>query len=112
MTVAATDLADYVGAPDADDQYVDDCLATAGKMVADHVARSPLVADDGSTVEVPDEITDRAVLEVGSELYHRRNAPQGVAQFAALDGAPVRIARDPMVAARPILAPYLGGGFG
>ena len=66
------------------------------------------------TVRVGDILTfvqERAVLEVGSELFHRRNAPNGVAQFAALDGAPIRVARDPMVAARPLLSPYLGGGF-
>lgn len=99
MTVTSQDLADYVGA--VVDEYVTQCLAVAKQMVTDYVG----------DVTVPDEIVDRATLEVGSELFHRKNAPNGVAQFASLDGAPIRVARDPMVAARPILAPYMPGGF-
>ena len=61
-------------------------------------------------VEVPDTIRDRAILEAGSELYHRRNAPSGISQFATPDGAPVRVARDPLVGVYPILRPYIGLG--
>lgn len=110
MSVNAQDLADYVGAGVADD-YISGCLATAQTLVGDYVTASSRTDADGYIVIVPDEVTDRAVLEVGSELFHRKNAPNGVAQFATMDGAPIRVARDPMVAARPILAPYLGGGF-
>ena len=64
------------------------------------------------TALVPSEVLGRAVLEVGSELFHRRSAPNGVAQFGTLDGAaPLRVARDPMVGAYPLLARYVGGGF-
>ena len=62
-------------------------------------------------VEVPDTIRDRAILEAVSELYHRRNAPSGISQFATPDGAPVRVARDPLVGVYPILRPYVGLGF-
>lgn len=102
--VTADELAAYVGG--TVDDYVSSCLDAAVAMVA-----GSLVDGKGNTVTVPDAILDRAVLEVGSELYHRRNAPNGVAQFATMDAPPIRIARDPMVAARPILAPYLAGGF-
>jgi len=57
---------------------------------------------------VPPVVLDRAIKEVGSELFHRRQAPGGVAQFAGLDGAPIRVARDPMVSAYPILARHVG----
>lgn len=53
----------------------------------------------------------RAELEVGAELYHRKNTKNAVAQFASPDGSPVRIARDPMVAAYPLLRQLVGGGF-
>lgn len=94
------DLQEYVGAP-AGDPYVGKCWAQALQLVATYI---------GDAV-VPEPVRQRAILEVGSELYHRRSAPNGVAQFAALDGAPVRVARDPMVGAYPILARYVGGGF-
>jgi len=31
-----------------------------------------------------------------------------VAQFASLDGTPVRVAKDPMGAVYPLLLPYVG----
>lgn len=108
------DLAAYVGA--SIDEYLNDTLDTANAMVVTVLADHSLLTDpDGNgqyeLTGIPDQIAQRAVLEVGSELYHRKNAPNGVAQFATLDSPAVKIARDPMVAARPILAPYLGGGF-
>jgi len=33
-----------------------------------------------------------------------------VAQFASMDGTPVRVARDPMIAVYPLLQPYVGYG--
>lgn len=60
---------------------------------------------------VPNAVLTRAYLEVGSELYNRRQAPNGISQFTTADGGAIRVARDPMVAARPILAPFLGLGF-
>lgn len=108
-TVSDIDLADYVGA--LTDDYIGDCVDVADAMVTTFLAGSQLIDEDGEPQDIPEEVVDRAVLEVGSELYHRKNAPNGVAQFATMDAPPIRIARDPMVAARPILAPYLRGGF-
>lgn len=66
-----------------------------------------------ATDKVPGPLLVRAVIEVASELYHRRNAPGGVlGQFADLGAAPVRMARDPMLGAYPLLQPFVGGGFG
>lgn len=63
----------------------------------------------GST-KVPRLVLELAVLEVARELYTRRDAPDGVLSPFG-DAAPIRLARDPLKAAYPILAPYLGGGF-
>lgn len=94
-----TDLRDYVGtATPADEAQAKDAWDTAFVLVTTYVGAA----------EVPTVIFDRAVLEVGSELFHRKNAPNGVAQFNTFDAAPIRVARDPMVAAYPLLAPYLG----
>lgn len=103
MAITAADLRGYVSATEADDAFLDKCVAEAVALVEAYVA----------DVEVPEAIEDRAVLEVGSELYHRRQAPNGVAQFGLeLGSAPVRIARDPMVGAYPLLSPFMGPGIG
>lgn len=94
-------LREYVGVLDGkDDAIVQSSYETAVDLVKGYVGSST----------VPDSIRARAVLEVGSELYHRKNAPNGVAQFQTFDAAPIRVARDPMVAARPLLAPFLRPG--
>lgn len=93
----AEDLGTYVGANAPSDPFVARCWSEASDLVTRHIGDAT----------VPQSAIDRAMLEVGSELFYRRQAPHGVAQFTGLDGAPVRVARDPMVGAIPILAPYL-----
>jgi hypothetical protein len=95
------DLKAYVGAPASDDAFVADCWTEASALVAKFVGTATVNAD----------ILNRAKIECGSELYHRRSAPNGVAQFATLDGgSAVRVARDPMIAAYPILVAWVGQG--
>lgn len=60
---------------------------------------------------VPASVLNRAHVEVASELYNRRSAPNGISQFAAPDGSAVRVARDPLVAAYPLVRPFIRGGF-
>lgn len=99
MAVTADDLKAYVAddALTADDVQITSALSTAEALVKVHVGAAT----------VPSEITDRAVLEVASELFHRKNAPNGISQFQDFNAAPVRVARDPMVAAYPLLAPFV-----
>ncbi len=85
-------LQEYVGAPDSDAAFAVECFVEASMLVSKYVGAA----------EVPLEIRQRAMIEVGSELYHRRQAPMGIAQFSTIDN-PVRIARDPMNAAYPLL---------
>lgn len=99
--MTAADLKAYVGASTTD-AFVETCWVEAEELVTQYV---------GPTTFVPEPVLRRACLEVGSELYHRREAPNGVAQFATLDSAPIRVARDPMVGAYPILNRFTGGGF-
>lgn len=99
----AADLLAYVNANEATDAaFIATCWAEANALVTNFI---------GAAI-VPLEVRSRAVLEVGSELFHRRQAPNGVAQFASADGAPVRVARNPMVGAYPLLSPYVGLGIG
>lgn len=101
MTVTVEQARQYVGAAASDDGFLETCISEATALVARFVG----------SATVPDEIEGRAVLEACSELFHRRQAPSGIAQFATVDGvSPVRVARDPMVAAYPILTPYVGTG--
>ena len=98
---AYDDLKAYVGAPDSDNTFVSACWDEAHALV------DTFCGD----VVVPAIVLKRAKIECGSELFHRRSAPNGVAQFATLDGgSAVRVARDPMVGAYPILIPYVGLG--
>lgn len=94
-----TRLAHFVGAT-LGDTYVSSC-ATEAKALVSH-----LVGEK----EVPAEVLERAVIEVGADLYHRRSARNGIAGFEDSDmgASPIRISRDPLAAARPILQPFLG----
>jgi len=97
MSVTVNDILAYVGTGDV--ATATPVLPVAEALVAAHVGAA----------DVPETVLDRAVLEVASELFHRRNAPSGIAQFGAADGTVVRVARDPMVAAYPLLAPWVVG---
>ena len=95
------DLKAYVGAPDSDDAFVNRCWSEATALVVAFVGTATVNAD----------VLQRAKIECGSELFHRRSAPNGIAQFATLDGgSAVRVARDPMIGAYPLLTPYVGLG--
>lgn len=92
-------LAAFVGAPTSD-TYLASCVTEATELVTHAIGAAT----------VPESVRDLATREVAADIYHRRSARNGVAGFDDSDiaPAPVRINRDPMVAARPILRPYLG----
>lgn len=94
-------VAAYVGGVPVS-SYLTECVSVAAHEVDRYIGASL----------VPEKVRERAVLEVAAELYHRRSAPNGIKNYAdGFDGvAAVRVARDAMVAARPLLAPYLTPG--
>jgi uncharacterized protein YuzB (UPF0349 family) len=95
------DLLDYVGGTQSDLEFVGKCLVQAIMLVNAYCIRT----------EVPEEVLDNAYLQVGSELFHRRNAPSGIAQFSSLDGtSPVRVAKDPMTSVYPLLNRWVVNG--
>lgn len=59
---------------------------------------------------VPLGVLRQAVLLVASQVWHAQDAPHGVANWADDGAAPVRVSRDPMTAARPLLRRYVGLG--
>lgn len=106
MAVTVDDVAKLVGASAPKDGMVD-CLAQGTTMVETYIADNAL---PGKTV--PSEIRDRAVLEVAADLWHRRQARFGIVNesYASGDGItsePIRISRDPLAVARPILAQWV-----
>lgn len=104
-------LKEYVKASDSDDDFLSDCWEEAIELVGNHVGGRDAEKRIAAVELIPSSVIARAYLEVGSELFHRRAAPNGISQFASPDGTPVRVARDPMVGAYPILAPYMPPGF-
>ena len=99
MSVTLAEFQSYVGTDET--VFPQECLDGGLALVVRYI---------GAVTTVPATIKDQATLIVSSELFHRRSAPQGVAQFASMDGTPVRVARDPMIAVYPLLQPYVGFG--
>lgn len=99
MSVTVEQFQNYVGTKE-DGSFVEMCISSARVMVGNYIARA----------DVPNSIVDQATLTVASELFHRRSAPNGIAQFASMDGSPVRVAKDPMNAVYPLLLPFVKVG--
>ena len=99
LTISLEDFQAYVGTDETGD-FINSCL-TAGHELVDKYQRS---------TTVPNQVHVQAVLMTASEIFHRRSAPNGIAQFASMDGSPVRVARDPMTPAYALLLPYVGYG--
>lgn len=101
-------LARYCNVSDATRRpFLADCWAEAVALV-DEYLRKP----EGGQWEVPAPLLRRSRLMVASELYHQANAPGGIMQqWTDVQAAPARMARNPMVAAYPLLRPFVPGGF-
>ena len=100
MTVTLAEFKDYVGTKDVSD-FPQECL-TAGIALVTRLI--------GESEDVPSAIQDQATYVAASELFHRRNAPMGVSQFADATGMPMRVGRDPLSAVYPLLLPYIQFG--
>lgn len=97
LTISLADFQAYLGTDETGD-FINSCL-TAGHELVDKYQ---------GTATVPTQIHIQAVLICASEFFHRRNSPQGVTQFASMDGNPIRAAKDPMTAVYPFLQKYVG----
>lgn len=97
MSVTVEEFRAYVGTKE-DSSFVDDCLQSAHHLVERYVG----------DFDVTSHIRDQAVLICASEIFHRRQAPGGITQFADMSGSAVRVGKDPMFAAYELLRPYVG----
>lgn len=92
-----SDLQAYIGTTETG-EFIEECLDAGKALVSKYIGEA----------EVPSHVRYQAELICSSEIYHRRSAPNGVAQFASVDGSPIRIGKDPMAAVYPLLMPYVG----
>lgn len=81
------------------DAQIQDCLESAAEMLKELIGRKV----------VPPKSYDRAHLLVANEMLQQDLAPNGILnqQYDDGDGSvPIRIGRDPLTPAYPILAPF------
>jgi hypothetical protein len=97
MAVTLAEFQAYVGTDETD--FPQECLTAGHALVTKYI---------GAITGIPVSVHDQSVLIASSELFHRRSAPNGVAQFASFDGSPIRVAKDPMNAVYPLLQRYVG----
>lgn len=98
-TVLLAEFKEYIGTTDESD-FIEQSL-DAGHALVDNYQ---------GDATVPADLHKICIFQCASEIYHRRSAPNGIAQFASMDGSPVRVAKDPMGAVYPLLLPYVGYG--
>ncbi len=98
-------LAEYVQAVSTEDiAHAESCTAEAAVLVQHAIGQD-------NPFSVPDEIIARCELEVGAELYYRKRTRHGISSFDGVEGAmPLRISRDPMTAAWPLLRQFIPFG--
>jgi hypothetical protein len=94
--ISVENFKEYLGT-DEDSDFISSCL-TAGHALVDRYQ---------GKANVPTQVHIQAVFIASSEFFHRRQSPQGVTQFAAMDGNPVRAAKDPLNAVYPLINAYL-----
>ena len=98
MAVTIEQFREYIGTDEVS-TFVTNCLDAGKALVARYI---------GEVTTVPSHVHDEAVLIASSELFYRRQSPQGVTQFATMDGSAIRAGKDPMAACYPLLQGWVG----
>lgn len=111
MAVTAGDVLAEVNADDSHADLADRVLASANALVQEYLDEAVRVdPETGTPVTVPSVILDDAVRTCAVDLFNRAKAPNGVLlQQYDDDGTgstAIRVARDPLLAVRPILAQW------
>jgi hypothetical protein len=106
MAIDTGRLSTEVGAdPTQYETVLEECVDVSHELMLQYVEQQG--------AEVPDPVFDRAWLVVAVDLFNQSQAPNGVLsqQFTDVDGGtssvPVRISRDPLAGAYPVLALYI-----
>lgn len=66
----------------------------------------------GTMPDLPEVMGMRVLLEVAADLYYRRASRNGVVSLGDSEVVAVRISRDPLSAAEPMMRPWVGWGIG
>jgi hypothetical protein len=112
MTISADDLSAYLGPLDPSyAEFVGDCATQASALVSGLIGSQMSALVGGADAATNETLIGRAMLEVGAELFNRRDTKNGFAQFAGVADNAVRVRIDLLIPARAILAPILAGGF-
>lgn len=102
MTTTVDDLADYVGAAPTE-PLLPLIHAASLSLINDHLGAR-------GKAKCPVDIYDLATLQLGSELWIRRNSPGGVVNSWVNGQVPARLARDAMASIKPMIDKYKGLG--
>lgn len=95
------DLEWFVNAVGEDVEFARQSEGEARQMVTD------FIGGPGNPFSVPEIVVERAVLEVGADLFYRRASRNGIVPLDGIEPQAFRISRDPMAAAYPLLRRYL-----
>lgn len=110
----AAELRAYVDAPANQLTYITSCVEEAMDFIKGKVGVSSTVVNlDGyvtpvETVPISQPMFKREIIELGSDLFYRRQARNGIVGVNSMDGSPVRQARDPFAASEARLAHLVG----
>lgn len=97
VVAVATHVDEVEGAP-----FIEDAAQEALDLVTTLVGTR--------AASIPDGIGRRACIEVAADLFYRRSARNGIVGINSMEVTPVRIQRDPLTPAYPLLVQYLGRG--
>lgn len=121
LSELVTALAGYVNMSAADNTYVASCAGEAVAFIGQKfnpavLAIDPPAEDLGDYIDaplqrMPREAYEREVMELGADLFYRRQAQNGIVSVNAMDGTIARVSRDPWSAAEQRLSRWLGLGF-
>ncbi len=118
-----TKLGDYVEKSNASNTYVGESCAQAVAFIGSRFDPTLTfdpegLPEDAESYIVPAIFTRmpqpsyvREVLELGADLFYRRQAKNGIVSVNALEGAIARVSKDPYAASEARLTRFVGLGF-
>lgn len=103
----------HVDAGAADIPDLTECVREAMAFIEKRAPATSTTVDEVTTVESPlgDVLYRREVKELGSELYYRKQARNGVVALNTMDGTPIRVSADPFRASSERIARHRPWGF-